>query len=252
MIGLNDSGYYSISDPNAFKIDANYSELKDVLYKFTYESCAIDEQNLTLTLPQIKEIIEDGALIPDLSEIDRKKIINHHKALLYVIEMAKYRVHLDKSSINSIYSLLMGIPQSETGYYRNEPKYIKYATHIPTDYYLIEARLDELLKWYEDAKNKNVNKIVRIAILHAEFERIQPFDTGNGRVGRLIMNLELLKEGLPLTIIKNNNRLAYYNVLENIGSYQEPKYGDIIWFLESSMAKSKYRIEKAKVDIDTI
>ena len=66
------------------------------------------------------------------------------------------------------------------------------------------------LEW----KKKTLNPIEYAAWIHAEFVRIHPFIDGNGRTSRLLMNYQLMTDGfLPVSIVKED-RLNYYNALE--------------------------------------
>ena len=74
----------------------------------------------------------------------------------------------------------------------------------------MEEDLEKILKDYFSSTE---NIIEKIAKFHANFEKIHPFSDGNGRTGRLVMNFELMKAGYPICIIKNEDRLEYYNSL---------------------------------------
>ncbi len=98
---------------------------------------------------------------------------------------------------------------------------------------LVEEHLSKLI---EDFYNSNEDIIKKVAIFHADFEKIHPFLDGNGRTGKLLMNLELMKKGFPITIIKKEDRDDYYNALEK--AHSNDKYEDIINFIENNIEKS--------------
>ncbi len=73
--------------------------------------------------------------------------------------------------------------------------------------------LKELISWYNRSKKK-YPPLVLAAVVHNQFENIHPFQDGNGRVGRLLLNNILLKRGLPPVNIELRNRAEYYEALE--------------------------------------
>ncbi len=81
--------------------------------------------------------------------------------------------------------------------------------------------LNELIIWYRNHKNK-YNPLLLAAVVHNQFENIHPFQDGNGRVGRLLLNNILIKNNLPPVNIGFNNRIEYYKSLQ---AYQNK--GDI-------------------------
>ena len=97
-------------------------------------------------------------------------------------------------------------------------------------------------EWFENMSfqlknsNSDIEKIKIILEYHIKFERIHPFSDGNGRTGRLIMNFELMKVGYPICIIKNEDRLEYYNSLNE--AQANNNYNDIIKFIEDCLEKT--------------
>ena len=85
------------------------------------------------------------------------------------------------------------------------------AAHEPVQPYLIESRMKELLSDYAESDEHIVRKLARF---HIEFERIHPFIDGNGRTGRLLVNMELMKAGYPPIDIKFTDRIAYYKAFD--------------------------------------
>ncbi len=72
--------------------------------------------------------------------------------------------------------------------------------------------MKELVRWYSSADA--LHPIVRSARLHSEFVRIHLFVDGNGRTGRLLMNLDLMRMGYPPAVISREERLSYYEALD--------------------------------------
>jgi Fic family protein len=98
------------------------------------------------------------------------------------------------------------------GNYRNGQVYLEGSDHMPPPAFEVPQLIQDLLEWLE--KNpEELRPIELAAIFHHKFVEIHPFDDGNGRVGRLLMNLLLIKNGYPLTVIKTLDRRRYYDSL---------------------------------------
>ena len=95
--------------------------------------------------------------------------------------------------------------------YRRVPVRIMGAQHEPVQPYLIEPKMEQLLIWFLESDEHIITKLARF---HIEFEGIHPFIDGNGRTGRLLVNLELMKAGYPPIDIKFKDRLSYYNAFD--------------------------------------
>ena len=79
--------------------------------------------------------------------------------------------------------------------------------------YLIQPKMEDLLRVHEERK-KTMHPIERIARFHLEFEGIHPFIDGNGRTGRLLMNLDLIRSGYPAINVKFTDRRRYYDAFD--------------------------------------
>ena len=99
----------------------------------------------------------------------------------------------------------------DRGVYRKIPVRIMGTKHEPVQPYLIQSEMEQLLQAY---RNSSEHIISRLARFHIEFERIHPFIDGNGRTGRLLVNLELMKAGYPPIDIKFADRISYYNAFD--------------------------------------
>ena len=101
----------------------------------------------------------------------------------------------------------------DKGVYRRIPVHIMGAYTEPVQPYLIEPKMIELLKVNEERKN-TMTVIERVALFHLEFEGIHPFIDGNGRTGRLILNLDLIRNGYPPINVKFRDRKRYYDAFD--------------------------------------
>lgn len=180
------------------------------LVEHTYNSNAIEGNTLTL---------QETALVLQGITIDRKPLKDHleavgyKEAFQYVEELAKQDKPLTEFEIKSIHSLVLADRPEDKGTFRRVNVRIAGAMTEPVQPYLIEPKIEELL---EDYKNwaQTMHIVERVALFHLRFESIHPFIDGNGRTGRLLMNLQLIREGLPAVNIKYSDRRSYYDAFD--------------------------------------
>lgn len=123
----------------------------------------------------------------------------------------------------------------DTEGYRKVTVFIRGSEHIPPE----PEKVPNLMNYYVYNYNHDEQDIfARIAKYHIEFEKIHPFEDGNGRTGRLLINYELLKNNLPPVVISKDDRVKYFEFLRNNDST-----GLAEWLKELSTAEEK-RIEK--------
>ena len=113
--------------------------------------------------------------------------------------------------IKQIHYLVLADKKDDRGVYRRVPVRIMGAAHETAQPYLIVTKMEELLRNYLASEEHIVTKLARF---HIEFEGIHPFIDGNGRTGRLLVNLELMKAGYPPIDIKFTDRISYYNAFD--------------------------------------
>lgn len=183
---------------------------KDFELTYTHNSTAIEGN--TLTLLETKVVLEDGISIGGKALREIYEVVNHQKAYRYIKRCIAEEKQLNENIVKDIHVIL-----TENifvgGIYRNQEVRISGAGHTPpagNDMYV------QIKNFYADLiwKSKELNPIELAAWTHAEFVRIHPFIDGNGRASRLIMNYQLMINGfLPVSIAKED-RLEYYNALE--------------------------------------
>jgi len=192
-------------NPNALK-----SLRENDILNWTYNSNAIEGN--TLTLSETKVVLE-GITIGGKSVNEHLEAINHKDAILFLESIIKKETKLTLRDIRDIHKLISKeIDSPNAGTLRNENVIILGATHIPPNYLKVPEELERLMINYENWNS--LHPIIRAGLLHGEFVRIHPFVDGNGRTSRLLMNFEIMKDGLPPIIIKKENRKEYYNALD--------------------------------------
>ncbi|MGP1493977.1 MAG: Fic family protein [Streptobacillus sp.] len=195
---------------------------------YIYNSNAIEGN--TLTLMETNLIIEHGVTIKGKSLKEHLEVKGQEYALNFLLEIMKQKEEISLRIIREFNSLVM---VNGGGTFKTVPNEIVGANFKTSPPYLVEEHLNKLI---ENFNNSNEDIIKKVAIFHANFEKIHPFPDGNGRTGRLLMNLELMKAGYPITIIRKEERENYYNALEKAHSNNE--YEDIISFIENNVEKS--------------
>lgn len=183
----------------------------DFLVDFTYNSNAIEGN--TLTLKETAMVLE-GMTIDKKPLKDHLEAVGQRDAFLYMEDIAKRKARLREAEIKSLHSLVLMDRPEDKGVYRRIPVRIMGAYTEPVQPYLIEPKMTELLIKNEKRK-KAMHNIERIARFHLEFEGIHPFIDGNGRTGRLLLNLELIRCGYPAINVKFADRKRYYDAFDS-------------------------------------
>ncbi len=180
------------------------------MVEFTYNSNAIEGN--TLTLKETAMVLE-GMTIDQKPLKDHLEAVGHRDAYIYIEDIAKQEFPLSETVIKSIHSLVLMNQPDDKGVYRRIPVRIVGAYTDPVQPYLIEPKITELLANNEQ-RMESMGLIERIALFHLEFEGIHPFIDGNGRTGRLIMNLDLIRNGYPPINVKFSDRKKYYDAFD--------------------------------------
>ena len=183
---------------------------QEFVIDFTYNSNAIEGN--TLTLKETALALE-GVTIDQKPLKDHLEAVGHRDAFLYVQEIAKNEVELSEYVIKNIHALVLMNRPEDKGQYRRIPVRIMGAYTEPVQPYLIEPKMNELLIINGERKMR-MTTVERIARFHLEFEGIHPFIDGNGRTGRLILNLELIRNGFPPINVKFTDRKRYYDAFD--------------------------------------
>jgi Fic family protein len=190
---------------------AEVEAIKEVfLVEHTYNSNAIEGNTLTL---QETALVLQGVTIDKKPLKDHLEAVGYKEAFQYIEELAKQDKDLSEYDIKSIHNLVLANLPEDRGTFRRVNVRIAGALTNPVQPYLIEPKIEELLNNYK-VWSETMHIVERVAIFHLQFESIHPFIDGNGRTGRLIMNLQLIKEGLPAINIKFADRRKYYDAFD--------------------------------------
>ena len=191
---------------------AEVEAIKEVfLVEHTYNSNAIEGNTLTL---QETALVLQGITIDQKPLKDHLEAVGYKEAFQYVEELAKQDKPISEFDIKSIHNLVLADRPEDRGTFRRVNVRIAGASTNPVQPYLIAPKIEELLNDYPNW-TKNMHIVECVATFHLHFESIHPFIDGNGRTGRLLMNLQLIKAGLPAINIKFADRRKYYDAFDD-------------------------------------
>jgi len=202
----------------------NLLELLDEaeLPESVYNSNAIE--NSTLTLPETEKILLEMEASKDLNLREVYEAQNLARITKYIHQQATTS-DLNEELITLLHQMLIGnIDDSIAGRFRKEHEYVRVGTHIAPAPENIGRMIENTLITYDS--NHLEYFLEKIARFHLDFESIHPFNDGNGRIGRILINWQLLRYGFPQVIIRNKGKQKYY---DTFGVYRST--GDIHPFL---------------------
>lgn len=191
---------------------------EDFVIRFTYHSNAIEGNRLTLR--QTALILKDKVIPSGVRAEDYNEAINGKECLDYI---KSYDGGLNTKMLEKI----NGILTKNTGaVYSGRIRFfdvrIQGSTHVPPPHAEVKKYMLNFFKWYSANKNK-LHPFELAALIHAKLAWIHPFEDGNGRTARTVMNFILMKKGFPMFFIPFEKREEYYQSLDmaDKGDYKE-------------------------------
>ncbi len=181
---------------------------EEFIVEYTYNSNAIEGNTLTL---RETDMVLRGLTIDKKPLKDHLEAVGHKEAFEFVSELVKDNIQMSERIIKQIHYLVLADKKDDRGVYRRVPVRIMGAQNEPVQPYLIQPKMEQLMVDFAESTEHIVTKLARF---HIEFESIHPFIDGNGRTGRLLVNLELMKAGFPPIDIKFTDRILYYNAFD--------------------------------------
>ncbi|HEV7347877.1 Fic family protein [Telluribacter sp.] len=186
----------------------------------------------SLTYGETKALLLHGITAQGKPLKDHLEMEGHNEAIEWVMERVKGEYPLTESFIRELHQLLLKQPywvdamtpegaptrkKVEVGKYKSLPNHVQTSTGEMFYFATPEetpAQMDDLMKWYrKKTASDEVNPVLLAAEFHYRFIRIHPFDDGNGRTARILMNFILMKYGFPPVIIKTEEKSNYLSAL---------------------------------------
>jgi Fic family protein len=179
--------------------------INNFVVSYTYNTTSIEGN--TIPLADVKKILLDEKIELKNKTLREVYDLRNTKNTFINIFNNKFKINLNK--IIDIHKNLVKDTDNRTGFRHFDVRVFK--SHFDSSpYFRIEKELIELLDWFKHSKE---NIFVKAVIFHHKFEKIHPFADGNGRTGRMLLNLMLLDKDYPPLIITKKNRLRYLDVL---------------------------------------
>lgn len=184
-----------------------------------YNSNAIE--NSTLTLKETEKILMAMELSRDVSVREVYEAKNLARVIEYIRNKSQ-PTELNEELILLLHTMLIStINDHIAGRYREKGEYVRVGTHIAPAPEHVNLMMEALLL---DYTSDDISYFLdKIAKFHLDFETIHPFVDGNGRIGRMLTNYQLIRLGYPMIIIRNKDKKTYYRAFYD---YRDTKKSD--------------------------
>jgi Fic family protein len=208
-------------------------ETEIFMVKFTYNTNRIEGS--ALTLRETANLLEKGITPSEKPTRDIKEAEAHRK-LFY--DILSFKKDLSLAALLEWHAKLFKDTKPDmAGKVRNYQVGISGSRFEPPAPFEVYVLLKEFFKWYDGSKKK-MHPLELAALAHLKFETIHPFGDGNGRIGRILMNFVLNKNGYPMLDIGYEKRNSYYNALER-AQVKKDERKFVIWFFGRYIKENK-------------
>jgi Fic family protein len=191
---------------------------EDFRVEATYHSNAIEGN--TLTLAETEMVLEYGLTIGGHPLREHLEVTNHAKAYDTLERLANTSIDLE--TVLFLHRLVKAQIDEDAGQLRTGPVHIRGASFTPPPAKDLPLYLAQWTRWLHSDQALSYDPVTRAAVAHHDFESLHPFFDGNGRVGRLLLNIMLLQDGYPPALILRDWRQRYIQALQqaSAGDYQ--------------------------------
>ena len=163
--------------------------------RFTYHSNALEGN--TLTQSETELVLTTGITIGGKTLREHLEVIGHQEAISYIETLAQQTTAIGDWELRQIHNLILRkIDPEEAGKYRTLDVQAAGTGYVYPPHYLLSGLLTDFINWLNSDAAQTLHPVFYAAEAHYRFVSIHPFRDGNGRAGRLLMNLLLLRSGL--------------------------------------------------------
>lgn len=219
-----------IDDMRPLPADVEVRVIQKLRLDWNYNSNAIEGNKLSYG--ETTALLMHGITAKGKPLKDHLDIQGHNKAIEYLENLIKDERPFTEMDIRTLHEVILVEPynvdaetkeglatqkQIQVGKYKSTPNHVKTITgeiHYYSTPEETPAKMNDLMDWYSlSMKNRKIHPIVLAALFHHKFVAIHPFDDGNGRMARILMNLILMQNGYPPVVVKLDDRQNYYALL---------------------------------------
>ncbi len=179
----------------------------------TYNSNAIEGN--TLTLAETKVILLHGVTVGGKLLNEHLEVLSHRDAMRVMMRLAQGQQPLEETSILELQRVILSrVQESDAGRYRTVRVRVTGSSRVFPNPLKVPDLMGELVAQINAMLTRAEHPVLIAAAVHFGLVHIHPFADGNGRTGRLLMNLILLRHGYPPALLPVTKRLEYYAALE--------------------------------------
>jgi Fic family protein len=205
--------------------------------ELTYASNAIEGN--TLSPVETTLVIEQGITIGGKPLKDHLEALDHYDAMRYVRELGRQRTPLTEASIRTLHALVVQRSRPEiAGRYADLSRYVRTETgrHAFPSPVEISPLMRDFAMWLSSAPDTPETAFTA----HRRLVDIHPFNDGNGRTARLLMNLILIRGGYPPVAVRPEDRLSYIRALQRAQAGQGAEHLDALLYARLDATLQEY------------
>lgn len=197
---------------------------QDLRLLTTYHSNAIEGN--TLSLHETQMVLEYGITVDGHPLREYLEATNHAEAFDTLSKFVESSVTVE--TVKMLHGLVMDKIDPHAGELRAVPLYIRGASFTPPAARDVPGYLAQWVRWLSGDAALRYDPVTRAAIAHYDFEALHPFTDGNGRVGRLLLNLMLMQDGYPPALVLREWRPRYIQALHRAHSGEYSPLIDLV------------------------
>lgn len=205
----------------------------------------------TLSLKDTSLVLEEDATIPGKTLSEHLEIVDIAAAFDQMVELVRKGKELSTEIILALHRTASAhLDDCDAGEYRCDQRYITSSPILPPPPGRVSELMDKLITW---ANRTDESPVETAALFHVVFEDIHPFQDGNGRTGRVLLNFMLMRAGYPPISLKADEAsiAAYYRAIDSFARDIENRNGSamvdlVAHRLEDSIAQRILQLEQSR------